>query len=493
MAAVSSVGVVILAAALSWPGAAPSARAAGPSTKAAAATSPVQFNRITYSYGSTLSISQEANRYQVLVLQASDGAMVAKLHAANPALKILMYDTPTWSTTSALAATPVTCTDYQADLANHPSWFLTDKNGNRIQRAGYAGDFLMDLGNPAYQQACIAQAIGAAKHAGFDGIFYDGFDAALLWLVPAGVSSVKYPTVSAWQAATSSFIAATVPAAHAQGVLVFGNIGGATFTPGLWQQWAGVLDGAIEESWTDGRLGLAQQIPDWPAKLANIAWSDAHGKYALVHSWNTTQAGNVYGLASMMLVANGRTSYSTSNGNYVSAEAWYPEYSTAQQLGAALGAYSKLSNGVYARQFASGMVLVNPTAKTVPSFSLGGTYSGSGLTKVTSVSMGPTSGLILLGAGHGPSVAPPPPPTPPVHATPKPKRRIKPRIRCVVPTLAHLRLTDAKKRVSRAHCRVGKITRRRSSRRNRRHVLGQNPRAHTHLALGAKIRITVGR
>ena len=54
-----------------------------------------------------------------------------------------------------------------------------------------------------------------------------------------------------------------------------------------------------------------------------------------------------------------------------------------------------LPNGVYGRDCTAGKVLVNPTtsAQTV---SLGGSYSGSGLSSVSTVSIGPTIGLVLL-------------------------------------------------------------------------------------------------
>ena len=83
---------------------------------------------------------------------------------------------------------------------------------------------------------------------------------------------------------------------------------------------------------------------------------------AILHSYNTTQAGNAFGLASMLLVANGMSSYSTSNANYTSSENWFPEYTTAQQLGTPTAAYTQLANGVYERQFQNGIVLVNPSA-----------------------------------------------------------------------------------------------------------------------------------
>ena len=103
-----------------------------------------------------------------------------------------------------------------------------------------------------------------------------------------------------------------------------------------------------------------------------------------------------------MSVSKGKSSSSDTHqtDTYVTYEVWYPEYSTGQQLGTPSAAYTRLSNGVYKRQFANGIVLVNPTANSIGTFSLGGgVYSGSGLTNVKSVSMGPTSGLLLIRVG----------------------------------------------------------------------------------------------
>src|SRR5438105_10145352 len=141
---------------------------------------------------------------------------------------------------------------------------------------------------------------------------------------------------------------------------------------------------------------MAAAVWAWPKQLPEVSWSEANRKFVILHSWNTTHAGNVFGLASMMLVAGGESSYSTSNGCYSNCEVWYPEYATAQQLGAPVASYTQLPNGVYVRRYQNGIVLVNATAGPVPTFPLGGTYSGSGLTNVSRISMGPASGDVLL-------------------------------------------------------------------------------------------------
>jgi hypothetical protein len=357
---------------------------------------PALFNRITYNYSSALNTAQEAARYKLMVMQSSDASAVAALHAANPGLKIFMYQ----NALSALSTDPTgltSCTPYGSDTVNQPSWFLKDQNGHRIVAPGYANSYLMDVGNTVYQKACVAHAVALAKQYGFNGVFFDGYTASLSWTVPVGTTVPEYPTNQAWQAATYALIAYTGAAA---GLPVIGNIGGSTLTPGLWQKWTTPIAGSAEESWTDGGAGLSQQLPAWPTKLANAAWSEAHGKIAILHSWNSSETGNTYGLASMLLVANGSSTYSTSNTNYVNDENWYPEYGTSQQLGAASGTYFRLANGVYERVFANGIVLVNPSVATVGRFSLGGgIYTGSRLTSVTSVSMASATGLVLLRVG----------------------------------------------------------------------------------------------
>jgi hypothetical protein len=155
-----------------------------------------------------------------------------------------------------------------------------------------------------------------------------------------------------------------------------------------------VLDGSEEQSWTDAGLGLADQIFDWHTKLQHVAWSEAHHKYTLLHSYNTTTAGNVYGLASMLLVAGGWSSYS-SNNRASSPEAWRAIFGRARRLGAPAGRYFQLRNRVYARRFRHGIVLVNPTAAQIRRFRLPGRYVSAAGVPLRSVRMGPTSGLIL--------------------------------------------------------------------------------------------------
>jgi hypothetical protein len=355
------------------------------------------FNRETYRFSTLWPMSLEADRYQFMVLQGDWYGMIPELKALNPHLKILLYQSILYTNADDPSDMPTDtgCTSYADDVANHPDWFLRDQNGNSI--GGSPGHYLMDVGAPAYQQACAANSAALATRLGFDGVFLDDVSGQLSWLAGAGVSVPKYSAQDGgWVNAIGSAIAYIPTVIDRQGLLAFGNVAGAPDVT-TWEQWASHLDGIEEEAWTDGGLGLSQQVPYWSQKLAELAWTQANGKYEIVHSYNPSEAANTYGLASMLLAATGTASYSTSNANYTSSESWFPEYSQAQALGAPTGPYRVLGNGLYERVYADGIVLVNPTNAPTSRLSLGdGTYSGSHLTRVQFVQVPATSGLILL-------------------------------------------------------------------------------------------------
>lgn len=362
---------------------------------AARAATYANFNRETYSQTGALSAAGEAARYEVVVLQANQAAMVPVLKAANPHLRVLFYEGIMAADNSAVAT--VTCTTGPWVAANHPDWILKDQHGHAIF---YQNHYLLNVGKRAYQQVCLQNVIATAEQGHFDGVYWDMVNARIVWALPHGSVVPQYPTDASWQAATYSFLSYAGPQLRATHLMNVANIGGAASFPGLWQKWNGPLDGAEEESWTDGKLGLMQQLPAWSAKLANAAWSEAHHKLLMLHSWNTTEAGNRFGLASMLLIAGGESSYSTSNGCYTACETWYPEYATAQRLGAPLGPYRRIGGSVAIRFYQRGVVLVNGSQHSTDSVWLGGgTYTGSGLTRVRSVRLRPASAYILLGGG----------------------------------------------------------------------------------------------
>ena len=281
-------------------------RAVARSGAASTGVSRGPFFRVVYGYGGTkLGPAAEGARYRVMVMQSSDAAVVPRLKARNPGLRILMYvDMMASDSRDSLGTSDwVGYTD--AD-ESHPSWFLTDAQGHRLGVRHYPTGWIMDVGNPDYQQAGIAAVVARAKAGGFDGVFLDDASASLRWVIVGEASRcAAYPTDAAWQGAVYSFLSNVAPQLRAAGLEVVANIGGSTITRGLWQKWNGPLNGAMEESFTNGGAGRDSiENGEWLPKLRHAAWSEANGKLALDHAVTRKRSGARYGLATL-LVADG--------------------------------------------------------------------------------------------------------------------------------------------------------------------------------------------
>jgi putative glycosyl hydrolase-like family 15 (GHL15) protein len=353
------------------------------------------FRAVYGGYGGTrLRPAREGARYRVMILHHYDRRRLRQLKAANPRLKLLMYVDMMSSDPRDPAGT-LDWASYTDATAHHPNWFLRDRNGKPLVFKDYPTSRVMDVGNPLYQDAGAARVIRLAKSDGFDGVFLDDANASLRWVIAGGSAAcATYPTTAKWQSAAYSFLANVGPQLHGAGLLAVANIGGSTITSGLWKKWNGPIDGAMEESFTNGGTGPDSMANgQWPAKLSHALWSEENGKISLDHAVTGTRRGARYALATMLLVAGGENLFSASLG--YSREVWWPEYHTANSLGRPLGAYRVLRNGVFRRDFTNGVVLVNPSVRRASSVRLGGRYSGSGLRRVGAVSLARTSGVVL--------------------------------------------------------------------------------------------------
>jgi glucose/arabinose dehydrogenase len=94
--------------------------------------------------------------------------------------------------------------------------------------------------------------------------------------------------------------------------------------------------------------------------------------------------------------------------------------------------------------------------------------------------------------GPPPPTPPPPPAPPPPASPPPPPAGLAARPGCRVPRVVGRRLPAARTRIRRAHCRVGRVLYR-SSTRIRGRVLTQAPRPGTLRPRGARVRLTVSR
>ena len=218
---------------------------------------------------------------------------------------------------------------------------------------------------------------------------------------PARVA--RYPNDAAWRSATRSMLENVGPRIQASGLLAIANVCCARDQGTVWKDWLPYLSGAMDEMFTKwGNDPATGYVWDWGAggwgdQLEEVREAEAQGKYFLgvTHSRTTDGRAAAYGLTTMLLASQGRSSFTLAE-NYTT-ETRFPIYDRALLLGSPTGAYYRVG-AAYRRQFSAGTVLVNPTLGPL-TIALGAEYVTENGTLVTSVTLNATSGAILLALG----------------------------------------------------------------------------------------------
>jgi hypothetical protein len=385
---------------------------------ASASTSAAGHNRYAIDSNANFSnLTQSAQRNQYVILTDSKVDQMRQMKAANPDLKVLLYKNLTSSRKDCTATECGSGLPYQTADSQHPEWFLLNKQGQRIAFNDYPDLWAMDVGSASYQTQWADNVINEVKRDGWDGVFLDDVDLSMMYHYDV-TNIAKYPSDSAWQAATQSALAAIGPRIKAAGKLAVANIGSWSQYPAVGDSWLSYLDGGMEEhfakwgSYADG--GYADQ-GTWQKQMNSLKYAQDQGKVflAVTHSANGDETAARYGWASTLLEAQGSAEFALHD-DYT-YENWFPEYD--YDIGDPTGPESTDSTGIHRRVFSNGIVVVNPTARGL-SASLGGVYSGSGLADVSSVSLAPHTAYVLTASA----------PTPPTtttsdsHGHTKPKR-----------------------------------------------------------------------
>jgi hypothetical protein len=365
----------------------------------------------------TADFTQTADRNGIVILHEWERDRMRALKAANPALRVLVYKNLSFMAARdqwGNASTGVTT----QEAATHPQWFLLDTDGRRISSGGYSWLWAADIGDPSYQATWAENVLEVVQRDGWDGVFADDTNPTMRYHHPVG-RVARYPSDSAYSAATGSALALIGPRLRAAGKLVMPNFGSWRTYRSTVEGWLRHVSGGMEEHFTKwGTTATAGYFlgADWEANLASLKTAQAQGKefLAVSHSANADAAAARYGWATVLLGGEGSASFAL-HGDYTT-ENWFPEYE--YDLGAAQRPEERLASGVHRRLFARGLVLVNPTAAGV-AVPFGGSYSGSGLTRASSATMPPHTALILT-ADAAPAPAPAPEPAPGPEPIPEP-------------------------------------------------------------------------
>ena len=303
---------------------------------------------------------------------------------------------------------------YSEAAAN--GWLLKDAAGNLLVNRGYPNNDVGDVGNPAYQQAWITNVLAyLAANPGVKGVFIDD---VLYDLTPlAGREAAEYPTQQAWAQAQLSFIQTVGMALRAKGYYVLANASG--YVPGAaasddgnntihwWRKLGPYVNGLMNEYYqetSDGNDTVRsagntwfQYWDNWE-RLVNVAQRLGDDFVGVTYGPSDGSEQLTYGDASFLLDWNGRggafiyhTPSVLDNQGAPLSIAW------TTSIGKPAAPKQQVGTG-WMRRYTDGVALVHPNPAAAQSFALGGRYLTPNGAAVTSVTLAPTTAMILPAA-----------------------------------------------------------------------------------------------
>jgi hypothetical protein len=295
-------------------------------------------------------------------------------------------------------------------VANHHTWVLYDKNGKVAYAQTGNQEPLLNIGDIDVKNA-LADDVGKTVQDGsYDGIVLDGVGAELIRSTASPVfTGTKTYTEKQRRDAVEGLIRA-VRAKIPSKLLI---IGGYAWKDGTAydarssesQDLANLADGIHIDEFLRAPISSTTEFKsetNWKKDVDFLAAASQDNKIVLITTRiygsdataDTIVGWLKYSVASYLLGKNGTHTY------FQFDVQGAQEYATNQILSAPVGspqeAYTKLSSGIYRRQFSNGIVLVNPTGdkKDTP---LDGQYHMLGGTEqIDKLTLLPHTGEILL-------------------------------------------------------------------------------------------------
>jgi hypothetical protein len=345
-----------------------------------------------------------AQRNSYIDLQAWEGAKAAELKAANPNLKVLVYQNLGAMSQgvgpNGLSSSGV---NYAEATNAHPNWFLTGSGGERLAFEDFKWLWAADVGNPEYQHLWATNVIRLLNSGPWDGVMMDDTNTTNRYHFNPSSKVAQYPTDAAYQKAVRSMLEHVGPAIQAAGKLAIPNMGSWSEFSTVVREWLPYVSGGEDEmflKWSKSAGQGYRGSHEWETQLGEVATTEAMGKHfiAITQAEPSDTQGARYGWASTLLAGNGHTVFMASNGQ-PGRETWLADYEAA--IGTPTAAAAAVGNGAWERAFTNGLVVVNATTTSVP-VTFGGTYSGDGLTNATGATLGPHGALVLTRAGSSP-------------------------------------------------------------------------------------------
>ena len=286
-------------------------------------------------------------------------------------------------------------------IARHPDWVLRNADGNRLFipfdcSGGSCPQFAADVGNPAFRAHWIAAAARTLSE-GYAGIHID--DVNLLMRVSNGTGAFTRPidprtarpmTDSDWRRYVAEFTE-QVRSEFPDTEIVHNAI---WFADRELQEVARAVDAAdyveLERGATDPGLAPGGGRYGFDTFLAHIDWLHDRGDGVILEPYDLTDARREFELAVYFLIGDGNDAIASRF--EADPDNWWPGWDT--DLGPPEGE-RRVWQGLLRRDFAHGIVLVNPPGASIVNAELGRSYEDLDGKVVDSVSLAPREGLVL--------------------------------------------------------------------------------------------------
>ncbi|MBN2410461.1 hypothetical protein JXQ31_02140 [candidate division KSB1 bacterium] len=283
---------------------------------------------------------------------------------------------------------------------DHPEFFLLDKNGNRCwayRNTGYKERYLMDIGNPSYQDYWVEAILTDVVNGPFraDGLHIDNVGPVNTF---NSDDPIKYDTPEKWKNAANSFVDKITKKMHENNTKIWINAGGTHSEKGcvMLMTLDGLEnppdvvgeEGAFVHSW--GKADATFEREDqWRSSLDFMSRLKKSSQAYFAHvkidpgesgidNWGkpfTFRQALWYALGSYLLGNDGNDYFFFSGkSRYGKKDWWFNEYSSID-LGKPAGPYQVNlhdGNNIYYREFANGYVYVNPTSNDAKGINLRG-------------------------------------------------------------------------------------------------------------------------
>ena len=295
------------------------------------------------------------------------------LRALNPNFVVLHYHLAMWQSapTTSFITDGLTWGNDYPDVTTHETWFWHNDSGARVPSSA-DGKLLMNVSDPDFA-AYWADSIGAQTSAGeYDGVFLDSASPALLQgecgqgdprLAATAVKTSTFSELGGvtWISAWETWITGLNRALGGQGIPLIPN------TSAFVTSWDSTDYTRTAGIFVEGFADAGFTVTDWKASTNQIMAIAAANKIVILQNYLGSTSDvqrRLYYLANYLLAKGSRTYLFYFAGSTLE---WYPEWNLG--LGVPVAPPTTVDalawQGVYRRDFAKGVVLLNPGATSV--------------------------------------------------------------------------------------------------------------------------------